>query len=233
VGAHPVHAYRQVHFAPPPGSTRILLVRHGESEPAVDGRSFALLDGQGDPGLAPEGRTQALRVCDRLAREQIDAIYVTTLRRTAQTAAPLARSLSLVPVVEADLREVFVGEWEGGALRKKIVERDPIAVRMLAEQRWDVIPGAEAQTAFSARVRRGVERIAAAHADQQVALFTHGGVIGEILAQAVGSEPFAFAQSDNASISLAVITPGRWVLRRFNDVAHLDGEAAPAARPAP
>ena len=52
-----------------------------------------LLDGQGDPALAPEGRVQAEKVCARLAHERIDAIYVTTLRRTAQTAERLALSL--------------------------------------------------------------------------------------------------------------------------------------------
>ena len=120
--------YRQLRFEPPPGATEILLVRHGESEPAVDGRPFRLLEGQGDPSLSPEGRAQAEMVCARLARERVDAIYVSSLRRTAQTAEPLARALSLDPAVDADLREVFVGEWEGGLLRKKMIDRDPVAV---------------------------------------------------------------------------------------------------------
>ena len=83
-------SYRQPRFAPPPGSTELLLVRHGESEPAVEDRPFPLVDGHGDPALAPEGRAQAARVCARLAGEHIDAIYVSKLRRTAETAANLA-----------------------------------------------------------------------------------------------------------------------------------------------
>jgi 2,3-bisphosphoglycerate-dependent phosphoglycerate mutase len=67
-----------------------------------------------------------------------------------------------------------------------------------------------------------VERIAAAHRDERVAVFTHGGTIGELLAQATGSEPFAFTGSDNGSISELVVTPQKWILRRFNDTAHLD-----------
>ncbi len=55
-----------------------------------------------------------------------------------------------------------------------------------------------------------------------MAVFTHGGTIGELLAQATGSEPFAFTGADNASISVLVVTPPRWILRRFNDTAHLD-----------
>jgi probable phosphoglycerate mutase len=215
-------AYRQLRYAPPPGATEILLVRHGESEPAIDGRPFALLDGQGDPALAPEGRMQARRVCDRLAHEGIDAIYVTTLRRTAETAERLAKSLGIEPVVEPDLREVFVGEWEGGLLRKMVLEGGPVALRLFEEQRWDVIPGAEPAESFSRRVRRAVEKIATAHPDQLVAVFTHGGTIGELLAQATGSEPFAFTGADNASLSHLVVTSQKWILRRFNDTAHLD-----------
>jgi len=200
----------------------MILVRHGESEPAVEGRPFALLDGQGNPALAPEGRIQVERVCARLASEEIDAIYVTSLRRTAQSAEPLARALGLECVVEPDLREVFVGEWEGGLLRMKLAERGPVALRLFEEQRWDVIPGAEPAEDFSRRVRQAVERIAASHHDERVAVFTHGGTIGELLAQATGSQPFAFTGSDNASISHLVVTPQRWIVRRFNDTAHLD-----------
>jgi len=218
--------YRQLRYETPPGATEILLVRHGESEPAVDGRPFPLLDGQGDPALSPDGRVQAAQVCERLAQERIDAIYVTSLRRTAQTAEPLARTLGIGVVVEPDLREVFVGEWEGGLLRRMILERGPVAVRLFEDQRWDVIPGAEPAESFARRVRQAVERIAVAHGGQRVAVFTHGGTIGELLAQATGSRPFAFTGADNASISDLVIAPPRWVLRRFNDTAHLDDGAA-------
>ena len=213
---------RQWRFRPPPGATEILLVRHGESEPAVVGTSFKLLDGQSDPSLSPEGAAEAEQVCERLASEHVDAIYVSTLRRTGETAAPLARQLGIKPLADGDLREVFLGEWEGGGIfRERVTDQHPLAVRMFAEQRWDLVPGAEPAESFSRRVRAAVERIGAAHANQRVAVFAHGGTIGEILAQATGSEPFAFVGADNASISHIVVTDGRWVLRRFNDTSHL------------
>ena len=82
--------FRQSRFLPPPGSAELVLVRHGESEPLVEGTAFPLAGGHGDPALAPEGRAQAEQVGACLADEAIDAIYVTTLRRTVETAAPLA-----------------------------------------------------------------------------------------------------------------------------------------------
>lgn len=224
-------SYRQPRFQAPPGSTELILVRHGESQPAVDGEPFDLVDGHGDPALSPEGREQAARVCARLATERIDAIYVTTLRRTSETASELAELLGLTPVVEADLREVYLGEWEGGQFRRRVAELDPIAVRMITEERWDVIPGAEPAAAFADRVRRGIERIAADHPDQRVAVFAHGGTIGEIFAQAARSRPWAFSSADNASISHLVVTPDRWNIRRFNDTSHLETALTTAAEP--
>jgi 2,3-bisphosphoglycerate-dependent phosphoglycerate mutase len=199
----------------------MLLVRHGESEPAIEDRPFPLVNGQGDPALSPEGRIQAEKVCARLAAADIDAIYVTSLRRTAETAEPLVRRLGIAAMVEPDMREVSVGEWEGGLLRVKMAAQDPIALRLQQEQRWDVIPGAEPAESFRSRVRGAMVRIASAHPDQRVALFTHGGTIGELLAQASGSQPFAFIGANNASISHVVITAQRWVVRGFNDTAHL------------
>ena len=216
--------YRQPRFARPPGATEVFLVRHGESAAVVPGVPVPQLDGHDDPGLAPDGREQAERVGERLADQRIDAIYVTPLRRTHETAAPLAARLGLTPVVEVDLREVNLGEWEGGEFRRHMSEGHPLAIRMLVEQRWDVIPGAESNEAFGARVRAGLDRIVAAHVDQRVVVVVHGGVIAELVRQAVdGQQGFAFLGADNGSITHLVVHGDRWTVRRYNDTAHLGG----------
>jgi len=215
-------AFVQRRYQVPPGATDLLLVRHGASAPYVDGNPFDLVDGHGDPPLSADGVAQSELVCARLAASGVDAIYVSTLRRTAQTAAPLAAGLHLVPQVDADLREVHLGEWEGGSFRKHVADGHPIAARMLAEERWDVIPGAESSDALASRVQGAIERIASAHRGERVAAFTHGGVIGQALALASGSRPFAFLGAENTSISRLVIIGDRWIVRGFNDTAHLD-----------
>jgi probable phosphoglycerate mutase len=222
--------YRQAQFARPRGACDVLLVRHGESAPAREGESFAMVDGHGDPPLDPVGRRQATLVGERLAVEPIGAIYVTNLQRTVQTAAPLAAALGLEPLVEADLREVHLGEWEGGSFRRHTAEGHPAAVRMMTEQRWDVIPGAEPAEVFAARVAAGLGRIVAAHPDECVAVFTHGGVISQLLAAATGARPFSFL-SDNASISHLVVAPDHAVLRRYNDTTHLSATFFSAPQP--
>ncbi len=207
----------------PPGSTELLLVRHGASADAVEGEAFELVEGQGDPPLSEVGRHQAERVALRLVADPFDGMYVSTLRRTAETAAPLVERTGIHPVIEADLREVFLGEWEGGHLRQKAVDRDPMFEQVLREQRWDVVPGAESREVFGGRLRRAIERIADAHPAGRVIVFSHGAAIGEILAQASDSDPFAFINADNTSISRLVVTPERWIVRGYNDTAHLAG----------
>jgi probable phosphoglycerate mutase len=205
------------------GATTVLLVRHGESLPAHPDRPFPLVDGHGDPPLDPVGHAQAERLAERLAGEHLDAIYVTNLARTMQTAAPLAQRLGMAPIVEPDLREVYLGEWEGGEFRVRAAAGDPIFSQIFEQERWDVIPGAEALEEFDTRCARGLARIVGAHPDGRVMVVAHGGVIGQLLHQVTGSRRFAFSGADNASISEVVVHPQRTVLRRFNDVAHLAG----------
>jgi 2,3-bisphosphoglycerate-dependent phosphoglycerate mutase len=213
--------FSQVPYQGPPGSTELYLVRHGASADAVEGEDFELIEGQGNPPLSEVGVEQAELVGVRLAAQKFDALYVTTLRRTVETAAPFVRLTGLTPMVEPDLREVFMGEWEAGLFRQKVADADPVAVRMLTEERWDVVPGAESAKGFATRIRGAVDRIAAAHPDSRVLAFSHGAAIGEVLAQATGSRPFAFLMSDNTAIARLVLTPDRWILRGFNDTAHL------------
>lgn len=216
--------YRQPVYRPPAGAADLWLVRHGESMPARPGESFPMVDGHGDPALHPQGERQAERVGERLKDEAFTALYVTKLQRTHQTAAPLARHVALTPTVDPDLHEVSLGEWDGGLYRIKAAQGDPIYRQVVETQDWSAIPGAETRAVFFGRVERGLRRIAAAHADERVAVFVHGGVIGAAMAIATGAQPFAFLGAANGSISRLVIEAnGRLSVRGFNDISHLSG----------
>jgi probable phosphoglycerate mutase len=206
-------------LAPPPDAVEVLLIRHGASLRTQPGEPVALTDGHGDPALAPEGLRQAQRLADRLRHEPIAALFVSGLRRTVQTAAPLAEALGLEPVVVPDLREVHLGEWEDGAFLARFEAGDEIAIRTLAEERWDVIPGAEAAADFAARVRRGFDAVLARSAPgTRVAVVAHAAVIGELCRQATASRPFAFIWSANGGVTRLVVLPdGVWLLRAFNE----------------
>jgi phosphohistidine phosphatase SixA len=69
------------------GTTTVVLVRHAEKV------------GGDDPGLSDSGRERSERLASLLADAGIDSIYVSELRRTRETATPLASALGLEPVV--------------------------------------------------------------------------------------------------------------------------------------
>jgi probable phosphoglycerate mutase len=216
------HAAQQRY--PLPGrATRLLLVRHGAAAVAPEGgEPLGLLDGHNDPPLAPSGREQAAAVGARLALDPPDRIFVSGLRRTVETAAPLVEASSLEPVEVPELREVHLGEWDH-QYPHKMASRDPLVARVLVEQRWDVIPGAEPAASFRERVRAGIERVLEETGeDATAAVFVHGGVVSELISIATGSQPLAFLFSENTSITEIVRLRGdRWMLRSFNDIAHL------------
>jgi 2,3-bisphosphoglycerate-dependent phosphoglycerate mutase len=176
------------------------------------------------------GREQADAVAERLVVEDIRRIFVTPLRRTHQTAAPLAHATGLKPAVVAELAEVHLGEWEGGEFRVRVAQGDPLVREIFEQERWDVIPGAESLESLGRRVREAVGRIVEETGPDAVAVaIAHGGVIGEICRQATASRPFAFVHMDNGSVSRLVVHPnGRWMLRSFNETSHLAVRTGPS-----
>jgi len=216
--------YGQHPFQAPPGATELFLVRHGQSAAYRDGEPFALVDGQGDPPLTAHGHWQAGQVGDRLRHVPIDAVYITTLQRTAQTAAPLLGHIGQSAIVEPDLREIHLGEWEGGVFRKKVADRDPAFLEVERTQDWSAIPGAESFAQLRERVVSAITRIHANHPGERIVAVSHGGAIGAALSHATGSKPLAFAATDNASIAHLILLDDRWILRRYNDTGHLGGE---------
>jgi probable phosphoglycerate mutase len=223
-------SFEQSPYELPPGSTEVVLVRHGASEAAVVGSKFPLVDGHSDPALSEPGKAQAGMVAEGLGGDEFSGLFVTSLRRTQETAAPLAEATGLEPVVIPELREVYLGDFEGGEYRIRAGRGDPVIQQVFAEERWDAIPNGESWEDFGARVTAGIERIVATVGPNTSAVaVVHGAVIGQLCRQATASRPFAFVHSDNCSVSrLVVLDDGRWLLRSFNDISHLSVRTGPA-----
>lgn len=221
--------YPQTSFTAPAGATRITLVRHGQSEAASVDRPFTLKHGHGDPHLTDLGHEQAVAVADRLVNEAIHGLYVTSLTRTHQTAEPLAGRIGQRPIEEHDLREVFLGDWEGGLFRSMLAEEHPAALEFRKSYEWSHIPGAESNAALMERTSAALKRLHGNHGDEHIVCFVHGGVIAALCAHATGAHMVGFTGADNGSIHRLVLTDDRWYLRAFNDSNHLADVMTPQA----
>jgi broad specificity phosphatase PhoE len=158
----------------------LLLVRHGETDWNRDNR----FQGHADPPLNDAGREQAGALADRLAREDVDAVYSSPLRRAAETADILARRLGVpVSTVEA-LREIDVGEWSG-LTRTEVEQRFPAAyARWLAfAHGWE---HGETYEELGARVLPALLELARRHDGGRVVVVTHGGPIRAVAAHVSG-----------------------------------------------
>ena len=87
----------------------LLLIRHAESSWNVAGR----WQGHGDPPLSDRGRVQANALARELARETIDVLVSSDLRRAAETAAILGQARGLPPELNPGVRELDPGDWAG------------------------------------------------------------------------------------------------------------------------
>lgn len=214
-------------FTRPAGATEVVLVRHGASVRPASDLPSELTSGHSDPPLSEAGQRQAESVGHRLAAEDVAAVFVTPLLRTAQTAGPLLRRTGRKAEVVHELREVHLGVWEGQLNRAAAGDRE-LSRRVFDGQRWDVIPGAESMDNFARRVQAGLDTVVARVGRDATAIaVVHGGVIAEACRQATASQAFAFLYADNGSITrLLRLSGGRWALRAFNDTAHLELPAA-------
>jgi broad specificity phosphatase PhoE len=89
--------------------TKIILIRHGESL----GNKDRIILGHTDLDLSEHGYLQANTTAEYLKNQKIDAIYSSDLKRAYNTALPHAKIRNLEVICDKNLREIYVGDWEG------------------------------------------------------------------------------------------------------------------------
>jgi len=216
-------------LTPRPSPARLLLIRHGQSTWNSEHR----IQGQLDPPLSDEGRRQAERVGQRIAGRHFAGFYSSDLKRAFETAQAIEAATGLQAEPMAGLREIFLGEWEG--LRTDdLAQRFPEAwASWTDEPDWDLVPGGEGAALFETRVAAALDEILSRHAQGDVVVVTHGGVIQIALHRVIGRPSrglFPF-KIQNASISVIERRDGRMVIGGVNDTSHLD--PALVAEPGP
>jgi broad specificity phosphatase PhoE len=156
-------------------TTRLLLVRHGETAENVGGRLSTAAPGG---PLSELGARQAALVAASLAARDPDAIYTSPLLRARQTADVIAARCSLVPTVVDDLAEIAVGGLDG---RDDPAAFDTLNSALDAWCRADftarIGDDGEAGEAVRERFAGVVAEIARSHPGGTVVLVSHGGLL--------------------------------------------------------
>jgi len=146
--------------------TRLLVVRHGQSEWNATGR----WQGRADPPLTDEGRRQSKVAGGALGT--FDAVVASPLLRAVETATIIAERLGIGPVLtDPDLVERDAGEWQG-LTRSQIQEEWP---GFLDDGRRP--PGYEPGDAMLTRALSVLERISERMGDGDVLVVSHGGIV--------------------------------------------------------
>jgi broad specificity phosphatase PhoE len=175
------------------GTTRLILLRHGEPDETVHRRCYGRLD----PGLSHRGREQMRLAWLLLVNQSPSAIYSSPSRRAVESAA--LRSIdSPAAAVEERLREIDFGAFEG-LTYDDISTRYPRAYDQWMTRPTDVVfPDGESFATMSARVRKALEQIRRKHSGETVVTVSHGGVNRVALADALDLDPgriFRLAQA--------------------------------------
>jgi len=199
--------------------TRILLIRHGETDWNVEGR----IQGHLQIPLNRRGRAQAELLAAHLQGTRLDAVYSSDLMRALQTAQAIVR------YSRHEIREdVRLREWDLGVLaglRRNQAEHDqPQAARIRRDNLVDEpIPGGESIRQRFERVTRVVADIAARHRGECVLIVSHGGPLGDCYRRATGKRIEERVKIDlfNASINEIHIDGDDWRLESWAQTDHL------------
>lgn len=206
--------------------TRVVLIRHGESNVTVE----RVIGGPRTcTGLSPLGVEQAERLRDRLADtgelSDATALLSSAYPRAVQTAEIFGPSLGLTARTDTRFGEHDPGPVCDGLTFQEFVDRygmpdwqgDPHAV---------TFPEGETLATFHHRVGEALSEAVREHAGGTIVVSCHGGVIDAAFRSLLRLPPtggFELHTLNTALTEFVQTKPGGWRLVRYNDAAHLAG----------
>ncbi|MGB7604400.1 MAG: histidine phosphatase family protein [Lutisporaceae bacterium] len=180
--------------------TRLYLIRHGETE----WNASSKVQGTTDVNLNEKGIIQAELVAIRLAKENITALYTSSLIRAKTTAEKIAQELKLVPKELHEYREICLGPWQGLTINE-INEKYAEHFRIYREKPSEFnMPGAETFLQVTERFCNAVNITIIENKDKNIAIVSHGTAIKAAIINILGIDIDYYNKFriDNASISI-------------------------------
>jgi len=203
-------------------TTRIIAVRHGETDWNTGGR----IQGQRDIPLNDKGLWQAQRAARVLAEagEPVAAIYSSDLARAHDTARSIGRALGIDVGTDRRLRERGFGEFEGKTFTE--LEHDfpqDTARWRMRDPAW-APPGGETLLTLGERTQAATDQLALRHLGELIVLVAHGGVL-DMMYRIATRQPVDAPRTwelGNASINRLLWSPQGLSLVGWSDTRHLE-----------
>jgi probable phosphoglycerate mutase len=206
-------------------TTRVLLIRHGQSEGNAAGR----FGGHTATPLSMRGRKQAEATARALLAENITAIYSSDLSRAVETAMPLARLTGLDVEQSNAFRERGVGVMEGLTF-EEAASQHPEQYAALIRRDFDhVILGGESYRQMLERASSQLDQAIAQHAGGRIVIFSHTGTICILALHLMGAldapelRPVWVATANCGITRFELRTDGFVRVLAINDTRHLEG----------
>jgi broad specificity phosphatase PhoE len=206
-------------------TTRLLLIRHGQSEGNAEGR----FGGHTATPLSERGQREAEATARALAPENFSAIYSSDLPRAVATAMPLAQ-LTGVEIKQTNaFRERSVGVMEGLSFEEAAAEHPLQYAALLRRDFEHVLLGGESYRQMLDRASLKLDQILAAHKGGRVAIFTHTGTICILTLHLMGAldapelKPVWIATANCGITRIDLRTDGFVRVVAVNDTRHLTG----------
>ncbi len=200
--------------------TRIFLVRHGATKLNKEDRFAVAIN----PDLSKLGVFQAERLAERLADDNVKAVYCSPMVRTIHTAEILAKPHRLPLNYRDGLKEISHGRWEG-LLRAEVEERFPDEYAAWEEDPYTFAPlEGESGVQVTARALPVIREIVLSHRGQNVLVVSHKATIRLLISSLLGFDARGYRDRlDQLPACLNVLDFKDSVkvrLMLFNDVSH-------------
>ncbi len=199
--------------------SRLLLVRHGITE-YNSTRRFA---GYSDVELSAVGYKQVEKLHDRLAKEKIDAVYCSDLKRAMVTAEVISSGREVEIVNCPELREINYGSCEGLTFQE-ISRLYPEVAESITNFSLELkFPGGENFEEFIARTVKFLDRLNEHKAEQTILIVSHSGPLRVLVCSLLSIDQRHWRQirCDNASLSIVETYSQRAIINLLNGTYHL------------
>ena len=201
--------------------TRIILVRHGETNWNVEGR----YQGQEDTDLSPRGLAQGEKLGEALKDIPVDMYIASPLKRAFMTAGFCAQHQGKEVLKDARLEEINHGIWEG-QLSVDIAAQYPDEFKLWHSQPHLVqMPGegGESLEDVRKRVRAAFDDYVRDYEEQTILVAAHDAVNKAIICDVMGLDMSHFWQikQDNTCVNVLEYENGQWRLVMVNYTGHL------------